>query len=72
MQEIMLYIGLYIFGILHKYIPSVNALINIIEDKMKIIKDALPSMLITFPTTCCPTSAEQVATAAKQRAANPN
>lgn len=36
---------------------------------MKMIRDALPNALITFPTTCCPMIAETVATPAKQRAA---
>lgn len=46
-------------------IPSDNALTKIVKDRVKMIIDALPNMLISFLTTCCPTKAAIVATAKK-------
>lgn len=48
-----------------QYIPSDIALTKIVAERMKIIIDALPNILITFLTTCCPTRAEKLATAAR-------
>lgn len=45
--------------------PSEIALTNIVEAKMKMIKDALPSTIINFLTTCCPIKAATVATSIK-------
>jgi hypothetical protein len=47
------------------HIPSDIALTKIVAARMKIIKDALPIIAITFVTTCCPTRAAMVATAKK-------
>ena len=52
---------------LHKcliIIPNDMALMKIMEARMKMIRDALPNILIIFLTTCCPTSATIVATKA--------
>ena len=45
--------------------PREIALTNIVKDKMKIIKDALPIKLISFLITCCPTNAAMAATMVK-------
>jgi hypothetical protein len=47
------------------HIPNESALTNAVKARMKMIKDALPNALITFPPTCCPMIAEIVATPAK-------
>jgi len=49
-------------------LPSETALTKIVKARMKIIRDALPIMVISLLTTCCPTNAATVATAAKYRA----
>lgn len=51
------------------YIPSEIALTKIVEARMKMISDALPSIIIILLTTCCPIKAATVATATKYRAA---
>jgi len=47
------------------YVPNNIALANIIKARVKMIRDALPNILISFPATCCPTTAEMVATTKK-------
>lgn len=49
----------------HTYIPTNIALTNIVDARMKMIRDALPNILISFLTTCCPTTAAIVATVKK-------
>lgn len=46
-------------------IPSVIALTKMVKAKMKMINDALPSILTIFLTTCNPTTAAKVATTTK-------
>jgi hypothetical protein len=45
--------------------PSDIALMKIVEARMKMINDALPSIAITFRTRCWPTRAAMAATATK-------
>ena len=45
--------------------PNETALTNIVEARMKIIRDALPNRIISFLTMCCPTKAAIVATRMK-------
>jgi len=49
-------------------LPNDIALTKIVRAKMKIITDALPTMLIILRTTCCPTKAAILATAIKYSA----
>lgn len=49
----------------HLTLPSDIALTKIVIDKMKIIKEARPMILITLFTPNCPAMAEMVATAIK-------
>lgn len=50
-------------------LPSEIALTKIVKARMKMMRDALPSIMINFLTTCCPIKAATVATATKYRAA---
>lgn len=50
-------------------LPSEIALIKIVKARMKMIRDALPNMLISLLTTCCPIKAAIVATKTKYTAA---
>lgn len=50
---------------MNENIPNDIALTKIVRARMKIIIDALPKIMTTFLTTCCPTTAERVATTAK-------
>lgn len=50
-------------------LPSEIALIKIVKARMKMIRDALPNMLISLLTACCPTKAATVATETKYTAA---
>ena len=45
--------------------PKEIALTNIVKARMKMIRDALPHMIMIFLTMCCPTKAAMVATAVK-------
>lgn len=47
------------------HLPSDIPLTKTVSARMKIIRDVLPSIAITFLTKCCPTSAAAVATATK-------
>lgn len=47
------------------FLPNEMALTKIVEARMKIMRDALPSMLISFLTACWPIKAATVATATK-------
>lgn len=49
-------------------LPSETALTKIVKAKMKMIRDALPIMMISFLTICCPTHAAIVATTTKYNA----
>lgn len=46
-------------------LPSEIALTKIVNDKIKMIKDALPRMAINLLTRTCPAKAANVATATK-------
>ena len=46
-------------------LPNETALTKIVKDRMKIIMDALPKIIISFLTACCPTMAATVATEMK-------
>jgi len=48
-----------------RFSPNETALINIVEARMKIIRDALPKRMIIFLTMCCPTTAAMTATRVK-------
>lgn len=50
-------------------LPSEIALTKIVKARMKMIKDALPNIVISFLTACCPVNAAKVATATKYTAA---
>ena len=54
------------------YVPSVIALMRIVEARIKMIMDALPSSFINFLTTCWPAKAANVATSTKYVAETPN
>lgn len=45
--------------------PNETALTNIVEARIKMIRDALPNKMISFLTMCCPTKAAIVATRTK-------
>jgi len=47
------------------HLPSDIPLTKTVSARMKIIRDVLPNIAITFLTKCCPTSAAAVATATK-------
>lgn len=53
----------------YEYVPREIALTKIVKARMKMISDALPSIIIILLTTCCPTKAATVATATKYIAA---
>jgi len=48
--------------------PNETALANIVEARIKIIRDALPNTMISFLTMCCPTKAAITATTVKYTA----
>lgn len=45
--------------------PNEIALTKMVKARMKMIRDALPNIMISFLTTCCPTKAAIVATITK-------
>lgn len=47
------------------YSPKEIALMNMVDANIKMIRDALPSILMIRLTTCCPTNAAIVATQMK-------
>lgn len=47
------------------YSPNEIALMNMVDAKIKMIRDALPSIVMILLTTCCPTNAAIVATKMK-------